>query len=380
MKKAYKESWVNNLFIQNTVRSWLKNNLMTAGQVEQVEVAYPESFYRPGIFVKIGLFLFTIFGGSFFAGFLSLFFIESAGNKTFAILCLISAMCYYFFLEYFIKDRKLFHSGIDNALLYMGNLAGIAFFVVLFEGLEIWQYCLFVLLINVVSSFRYADLFTVFIAITSVFVLFASILIKIPIGKSLLPFAVMILSAVIYLLNKKEQSHYYHECQKLIKIFVLFTFYLGGNYFIVRQGNAILADFPTPNAPQVPFAILFYILTAAIPLFYCFTGLKNKDRFFLLVGLLTVAFSCFTFRYYFDMPAIEAVLCIAGSLLIILSLLTINYLKIPRFGISDDVSEKRNLANLEALLIANQFGQAPEGDSLKFGGGDFGGGGAGNDY
>ncbi|MCF2444166.1 hypothetical protein L0657_09375 [Dyadobacter sp. CY345] len=380
MKKGYNESWVQNLFIQSTARSWSKNNLLTDGQIDQVEATYPESFYRPGIFVKIGLFLFTIFGGSFFAGFLSLFFFESAGNKTFAILCLISAVCYYFVLEFLIKERKLFHSGIDNALLYMANLAVITFLLVLFEGLEFWQYCLFVLLVNGITSLRYADLFTVFITITSVFVLFASFLIKFPIGKSLLPFAIMILSAAVYLLNKKIESLYYQECQKLIKIVVLITFYLGGNYYIVRQGNALLADLATNNAPEIPFAIVFYIFTAAIPLFYCLKGLKSKDRIFLVVGLLAVAFSCFTFRYYFDMLAIEIILCIAGSVLILFSLLIIHYLKTPRFGISDDVSEKRKLANLEALLIANQFGQAPEADSVKFGGGNFGGGGAGNDY
>jgi len=380
MKKAYNESWVTNLAVQTIVRSWMKDNLVTVQQRKQVEMAFPESFYRPGIFVKIGLFLFTLFGGSFFAGFLSLFFIENAGNKTLAALSLVSAVCYYSFLEFFIRDRKLFHSGIDNALLYMANAAAIIFFIALFEGLEVWQYCLFILLVNAVTSLRYADLFTVFISLASIVVCFASILIKLPFGKALLPFGVMVLSAIIYFLNRKESGLYYHGCQKLIKIFTLVVFYLGGNYYIVREGNALLADVVASNSPQIPFAILFHILTAVIPLLYCFIGLKNKDRIFFIVGLTAAAFSCFTYRYYFDALAIEIVLSIAGSLLILISLLSINYLKIPRFGLSDDISDKRSLVNLEAILIAHQFGQAPEENTMKFGGGNFGGGGAGDDY
>ncbi|SEI99234.1 hypothetical protein SAMN04487995_2918 [Dyadobacter koreensis] len=380
MKTAYNKSWVKNLQIQQTAQLWVTNNLLTSSQFERIKAAFPESFYRPGIFVKIGLFLFTVFGGSFFAGFLSLFFIDNAGSKTFAVLSFISAACYYFFLEFFIKDRKLFHSGIDNALLYMGNGAIIITFVVLFEGMEIWQYCSLVLLVNGITTIRYADLFTVFISMASIFVGFASILVKFPIGKAFMPFATMILSVLLYVVNKSERDYYYRECQILIKIFVMVTFYFGGNYYVVREGNALLSEITTPNAPQIPFAILFYVFTTVIPILYCFLGLKNRDRVFLIVGLFTAAFSCFTYRYYFDFLAIEIILSIGGFLLILISVLSINYLKIPRFGVTDEIMEGRKLANLEAILIANQFGQTPEENNFKFGGGNFGGGGAGNDY
>lgn len=380
MKKAYNEIWVKNLAVQDMAHQWLKNNLLSTAQYEQVLTAFPESFYRPGKFVKIGLFLFTLFGSSFFAGFLSLFFIENAGGKTFAVLSLISAVCYYFFLEYFIRNRKLFHSGIDNALLYMANAAVIFSFVILFENLDLWQYCLFVLLINATTSLRYADLFTVFISLIAVFVCSASILIKMPIGKAMLPFAMMILSAGIYLLNKKERSFYYHDCQKLIKAFMLITLYLSGNYYVVREGNAMLSGLASFNTPQIPLAFLFYLLTAGIPLFYCFWGLKQKDRIFLTVGLAAAAFSCFTYRYYADGVPIEIFLCITGAALFLIGYLAIHYLKTPRFGLTDEVSEKNHLGNLEATLIAHQFGQAPEEDQFNFDGGNFGGGGAGNDY
>ena len=380
MKKAYNYVWVKNLNIQLVAQSWVDKNLMTTNQFEDVKINFPESFYRPGIFIKIGLFLFTLVAGCFFAGFLSLFFLENGGKKIFSMLSLVCSICFFFVLEYLIKERKLFHSGIDNALLYMATVAAVIALVTAFESLKTWQYCLFVLLITVIVSLRYADLVTVFAAVLTTFALFGDILLWFPLGKAVLPFATMILSAGIYFLNTSESSVYYRESQTLIKVIVLLIFYLGGNYYVVREGNAIIADLPTPIAPQIPFAIVFYSLTAIIPLLYCYWGLRTKDRIFLIVGLVACAFSCFTYRYYFDFIPVEIALCAAGAALITLCTYCMNYFKSERFGLTDQMTKKHSLVDLQAILIAHQFGQTPEEKNINFGGGNFGGGGSGDNY
>lgn len=380
MKKAYNETWVQNLDVQRVTQSWKDKNLITTAQFEQVKTEFPESFYRPGIFVKIGLFLFTLVAGSFFTGFISLFFLDGGGEKSFAVLSILCSVCFFFVLEYFIKDRKLFHSGIDNALLYMATGAALIPIFIIFEDLKIWQYCVFILIIHVFVCLRYADIFTTLIGVIVLYAFFANLMVGFPLGKALLPFAMMIISGIIYSLNRKKQDVYYRDSQTVIEIVALVVFYLGGNYYVVREGNALLADLLSPVAPQIPFSTLFYLLTAAIPLLYVALGLKNKDRVLLIIGLLITAFSCFTYRYYFDIIPVEVLLSVAGALLIGLAGFCIHYFKTPRFGLTDEKLEKRNLANLEAMLIAHQFGQAPAEKNLEFGGGDFGGGGAGNDY
>ena len=73
MKKAYNETWVENLHVQRQAAAWKSKNLLTGEQEEEVKAHFGEKFYRPGIFVKIGLFLFAVVACSFFVGFLSLF-------------------------------------------------------------------------------------------------------------------------------------------------------------------------------------------------------------------------------------------------------------------------------------------------------------------
>ena len=142
----------------------------------------------------------------------------------------------------------------------------------------------------------------------------------------------------------------------------------------------MLADLSYLISPQIPFASVFYSSTLLIPVLYIFFGLKTKNRILLLVGLFAFAFSVFTYRYYFGFLTISQGLVIAGILMISSAIFCINFLKESKFGLTDEPDENRKLANLEAVLASQYLGQAPEESHLEFGGGDFGGGGAGNQY
>src|SRR4051812_21579938 len=113
MKKAYNITWIENLYIAQVAANWRSKNLLTPNQETLVTSQFPEDFYRPGIFVKIGLFIFGVICCSFFLGFLSIFILEAASEHTFSFISLIAAGAYFFFLEHLIKSRKLFHSGVD---------------------------------------------------------------------------------------------------------------------------------------------------------------------------------------------------------------------------------------------------------------------------
>jgi len=379
MKKAYTQTWIENLAIQETSENWHFKNLITDEQLTSIKASFPEEFYRPGLFVKIGLFLFACIACSFFTGFISLFILD-AGDKAFSLVSFLCFICFTFSLEYLIKDRKLFHSGVDNALLYaaLGSLA--VPFVMLFDNLQVWQYCVLAMLILTIAAIRYADLFVVICAYLVLFTLLANLMMKFSLGKALLPFAVIALSLIIFYLAKKVESTYYANCKKLVEVLALITLYLGGNYYIVREGNALLSDLSYLISPQIPFAPIFYGLSVLIPLAYVFFGLQYKNRILLLVGLFALGFSIFTYRYYFGFLTVAQGLTISGGLMIFLAVACMRFLRETKYGLTDEADSERKTANLEALIASQYLGQTPQEQSLEFGGGNFSGGGAGNEY
>ncbi|MCF2496998.1 hypothetical protein [Dyadobacter chenhuakuii] len=381
MKKAYNETWIANLHILNKAEHWAAKKLLTREQLDQAEKAFPQQFYRPGIFVKIGLFIFTLIACSFASGFISMFIIGDGGQENISIISLFCMAGFIFFLEFLIKKRSLYHSGTDNALLYAALGAAAIPILSLFQDLQVWQFCIIFFAITFAATLRYADLLTAAGSFLILILMLGDMMIKFPIGKAILPFGVMILSALVYMIVRKIKSSYYHDCRKLIEILALATFYLGGNYLVVREGNAMLNDLNLPFAPQIPFAQVFYFFTIGIPVAYIFFGLKKHDRVLLITGLLSLALSVYTYKHYFSpfTPAQE--LAIAGMAMIVLSAAVIKYLHTPKHGLSDEQEGKRKLANLEAILVAQHLGQTPgEDGNVEFGGGNFGGGGSGETY
>ena len=381
MKKAYNEGWIENLHILNAADDWFTQKQLTKEQLDEAEKAFPVEFYRPGIFIKIGLFIFTLIACSFASGFISLFLIDNGGKLSISAVSYVCMIGFIFFLERLIKEKKLYHSGVDNALLYAAMGAAVVPMFVLFEHLQVWQYCIIMLVVSVAATLRYADLLTAAGSFLLLLALLGDMMMKFALGKALLPFAIMILSAVVYFLIKKEKSTYYHDCRKVIEVLSLTTFYLGGNYLVVREGNALLNDLNLPLAPQIAFAPLFYIFTLGIPFIYIFFGIKKHDRLMLILGLLAFAFSVYTYRHYYAHFTVAQGLALAGMFMIALSASLIKYLHSPKHGISDEEEGKRKLANLEALIAAQHLGQTPEqANNVEFGGGNFGGGGSGEAY
>lgn len=380
MKKAYNETWVENLHVQYKVAQWKSKNLLTAGQEDQADALFPEKFYRPGIFVKIGLFLFGVVAFSFFVGFLSLFIYDTGSELGFSTLSLICCACFVFSLEYLIKTKNLFHSGVDNALLYASVTAAMVPVFLLFENAQLWVYCLVALAIVIPATLRYADLLGPVVIFGLIFTILADLMMKFPLGKALLPFAVMILSGVIYGLARKNKDIYYRECRQILEVLSLITFYLGGNYLVVRELNALISGLNVSVAPQIAFAPLFYFFTFIIPVAYVFFGLKRADRILFIIGLIAFGFSIYTYKYYFSILTTSQGLVLVGVFMITAAIALIKYLRTPKYGISDEQNRKNNLENLQAVIAAQELGVTPVSPGLEFGGGTFGGGGAGEAY
>jgi hypothetical protein len=99
--------------------------------------------------------------------------------------------------------------------------------------------------------------------------------------------------------------------------------------------------------------------------------------------LLGIAAGIATFRYYFHVVPMEIAAIIGGAILLGIAYFSIQYLKRHKtpFTYEED-GEKPFYHHAESLIIAQSLGNATpqEGGKPQFGGGDFGGGGAGQEF
>lgn len=378
--KAYNETWVENLAAKPLIEDWFKKNLLSQTELESSQSELTEDFYDPNWFIKIGLFLFTGIAISFSSGiFLALLGLGS-NQITMGVFLVIFSALSVIVLEHLIKRNKLYRSGIDNALLY--SAVGFLFTGILsFFNFDIREYLypLIFLMILIPALIRYADPLVsvgVFFSFFFFIFLFSN---TFSWGKTLLPFIMMATSAAVYFVSKSlKKSIYYADSQFIIETMALAVFYLSGNYFVVREANALLNN--QPPSVELPFSVIFWIFTFLVPLIYLYFGARKKQRNAIMLGLLGLGFSIFTYRSYYSVMPIEWALALGGVILIGLSVFCIKYFKSPKFNLSSVAEEQGKLQKLETILVAQAFQTKTSDDTFKFGGGDAGGAGADGKY
>jgi hypothetical protein len=387
MKKAYNLDWVRNRLIQRQARRWYRAGQLSAEQVAETKRLFPDGFYHAHWWVKVALFLFTLLlngcasslGGAFLVPILE------AGTVAAGIASLAYAGGLFFLLTTLIRERKLYHSGIDNALLYamvVAAVGGTCLLVVDVVDETTWVYGLLALPTLVWAAVRYNSRLLTLTAVLTLTATVALLAVTAPIGKLLLPFLMLGLAAGLYAglhrQRRREDAFYWDDCLDVAETFALVLGYTAGNYFVVREGNAALAGLP--ESVPVAFAPLFYVLTAGVPLAYGYFGLKHHDRIRLRVGLLAAAASVATLQHYARPVSYEWFSVLAGAVLVAGAWALIRYLETPWRGLTSVPDEAvRSTEGAEALVTA-QVGQVPTQPDPLFGGGNFGGGGAGTGY
>ena len=392
--QAYDPEWAFCTALRGRVARWQHQQLLSAEQQAAIEAAYPLDYYRPVWPLRVGLFLFACLGLSMMAGLSFLI----TGESIFAAGVLYCAACFAV-LELLIRDRRFYHCGADNALLYLG-LSAMGGLIIHVFSTYIWPVSLFshfslgnaylapplLLLLALLAAaiLRYADGLLMAAALLTTLLLVAIAGLQSSLGQALLPFLMMATAAgalVLYRALARRVAgtilaDYYATCLLTLKVGALAVFYLGGNYLVVREGNAALHNIST--SMQVPFAAVFYALTAGIPLLYIVFGLRRADRAMLLVGLLTLVFSLYTLRHYHSLMPPEVAAVVAGVVLTLLAGTLLRALRPARFGFTSLPDDEPRHFNLENLIQAQtaHAPAAPASGGFGFGGGHSGGGGA----
>ncbi|MBC6699677.1 hypothetical protein [Hymenobacter sp. BT190] len=394
--KAYPLLWATQEAMAAAAPGWFRRQLLTDAQFQAIKAAYQPDFYRPGLLLCIGLALFTCVGVAGTAAFLALFGFASQ-LVALRLLGWAVALGCLGTQELIIRNFRHYRSGTDSALLYIG-LGTLALLLAeaadhllppgttYASGFGSPHYALLLPILGLLllATLRYADRLVAAATYLVLLVLLAKLLLLLPAGRLLLPFALMLTAAgsyrILQHLRLRPDYLYYRACLIVLEVLALTTFYLAGSYYIVREGNAEISGLN--QSVQVPLAPLFYLFTAVIPLVYIAVGLRKRSRLWLLTGLAAAAFSLFTLRYYRSVLPPEIAAVLAGAFLLALAVWAARYLRPARHGLTSlpDADQPAHL-NLESLVVA-QTAHVPAAQEpgFEFGGGHSGGGGADSSY
>lgn len=388
MKNAYHTEWLRNLTLVKEAKAWSKSNFISDEEYVAIANAYPCKFYHPNLIIRILLFIASLLGLAGITGLFALMFIDIS-EEAMGMLFIVYGLLSLFVLEkILIGENSHFKSGVTEALLYHSigfALLGFALMMDFNEQAILWA-CL---LVFSFTAFRYLDLIsTVGALCLGAYLLFYYLYEFGGFLQQLIPVLFLLAFTPFYFLVKKwKDSKSFDAWENVLLVmeaFSLLVIYAAGNYLVVRELSVNLLSLELAEDQDIPFAWLFYLLTVIIPTLYLYVGIKKKDVVLLRVSLVVIAFSVFTFKYYYSLGHPEITLTLAGAILLGITIALLRYLKTPRNGFTREsvLTEKWANSNAEAFIITQTLGgnKIPESSGSNGGGGSFGGGGASGEF
>lgn len=382
MRSAFNEDHLSRLLLLKEVKQWYKHHMITSEQWGRIREQYASPLYHPNFAIRLLLILATFLALWGVTGFFFLF-LDNTGEKGLSVATIIYGFSSFFVLNYFITRKLHYKSGVNEALLYQSLGFTLGGLIVLLET-DISPSLLICFIGLAFSAWRYLDLLSTAGA-TGCLAAFVFMVLHDAGGvfQAIIPFAMMALAGVVYFIIRhleKDSSRWpWSDVLLVAKALSLVLIYASVNYFVVRELSISMMNLQLEEGEDIPFAGIFYVLTCLVPLVYLWFGIRNRDLVLLRISLLAIAFTVFTFRYYFSIGHPEIILTVAGAILIGISYWLFQYLKVVRGGFTRDalLAEKWSHVNVEAFVFSQTLGGnvAPE-QKFKGGGGEFGGGGA----
>jgi hypothetical protein len=383
---AYNQTSLDNLLIHEEATAAFDQQLISKEEIDAIEKTYPVNLYSPNLFIRIGLFVLTTVIVLMAFGLFCMMAI-SGSEKAFGILTFVYSLFLYGALEFIIREKKHYRSGIDDALLWLFITAFVSAANLLFSSVSDLGQAVLIFIPAFYLMLRFGNAVMGALAfLASLTLVFYSL---IPLGnmaKTSMPFLLMAICFFVYKLVKNLSNNnrlrHYKNCCTLIEILALLILYAAGNYFVVREVSNSLFDLQLKEGESVPFGWVFWIPTVVLPLVYIFRGIQKRDVILLRAGLILVAAIVFTIRYYYHVAPLEVAMSIGGVIMILIAYFITKYLTPSKHGFTHATPNDPILAGLlqvESLVVAQTFHQTPATTPDKhfdFGGGSGGGAGA----
>lgn len=388
---AYNIPELEKKIILTEAENYYKSKLLGEEQWQQIKDEFAPEIYTPKIFIRILFFIFSLAGMLSIIGPIAIFLgnVDEWAYQFMAVLLGVGLLLYTD--RVLIRKKSHYKSGITEAGIYSG-LIFLYFGLLSYDTDSSLVYYLTAFVFSVFASIRYLNLTA--LALSIVFLVCSVVQIMIRIGgmvQSLMPFIFMVLLALIFWFCQKARRKYpnliFENHFILIKSLALGLFYLAGNYYIVRELSKKLLHTYIPEQGDIPFAYIFYAFTAIVPVFYIFRGIRQHSILFIRVGVLTVALSAATFKYYFSLGHPEITLTLGGIVLITIALVLFRYLKVIRRGFTREMllQDKWSSKDLTAIIASqtlggNKISEPKVDNNVVFQGGQAGGAGAGGSW
>ncbi|MEO8147127.1 MAG: hypothetical protein ABI723_05785 [Bacteroidia bacterium] len=390
---AYDKKRLDNLLESEQAKCFSRLDLINKDELRLIALAKQPAYHHSNIFIRIGVLLLTIILTFCSYGLLVLFFgLDSEWG--FKIALIIFSIITFAALEFFIRNKNHFASGVDDGLLYFAFTCfatGVGFIIEPDSSLQLLTFYAILFIVSLFAFIRYTDRLAAIVCfVTFLLAIFYLTSQLGDISKLIMPFVMMIISASIYLfVSKKKQKYglrFWYNGLEVLQGASLLSFYASGNYYVVREASVQFFNMQLEPGEDIPLSIFFYAFTISIPLLYVYFGLKKKDAIFLNCGLILIVATIATIRYYHSIMPIEIALILGGIILLSIAWFAYRLLKTPRngFTIAEDKSESGWFSkDVEAIIMAQALAQQPappQADNNNFGGGKFGGGGAGENF
>lgn len=387
--RAYDENKLTNIVLLEETDTFLNAGFITQEQAECIKNNLPVFKSQNNLLLRLAFFILGSFLYASICGTISIIGMQ-IGESYFQFCFYIFAIIGWAGTEFLARENYK-NYGIDDAFI-LGSLLNLGIAI----GINSDQFEVIISILLAIASFllykRFMHNISLLIFCLATSATFFYTLLELgTIGKTILPFATLLLGTTFYFFTKRKLTRleiiFYHKGLILANSFCLFLIYLSCNYFVVRELSSALLGTQVETNQDIPFSLFFYTFTVSIPIIYLILALKTKDRILLWIAVLCVALSIFTIRYYYSLFPIEIAITLGGFLLFIIAYFSIQKLKNKTSGITfevDKLTHKKDLINAEALVAVATFGIKPETkieeSPIKFGGGDYSGGGASGNF
>ncbi|WP_428229267.1 hypothetical protein [Flavobacterium sp.] len=385
---VYDKNLLDNLALVDEAKSLASAGFITKEQKDLIKKELPAFKRQSNILVRLAFFLLGALSYLSICGVIALLGLTSSDfeHSFLNICCYIFAVVGFTGAE-FLASQKYYGHGLDDAFI-LGAILNVGFAVsITTEGYEL-EIAFFVAVASFLMYRRYLHLLSLLVfCLASSAVLFYGMFELGTTGKTILPFAGMLVSAAFYFFTKKMMKNlkvtYYYNGLLLANSFCLILFYLSCNYLVVRELSAAFLGNEILPGNDIPFAVFFYAFTFIVPVLYLIQALKTRDRIMLWISFLAIGFSIYTIRFYYSVLPIEVALTLGGLVLFAIAYFSIKKLKDNEVGLTfkpDRINNSNAILNAEALIIASAYGMKPEAKApdspMDFGGGGFSGGGS----
>lgn len=388
---VHDKNLLNNLALIEEADLLENAGFISKEQKKIIKNELPSFKVQNNILVRLGFFLLGAFLYLSICGVISLMGLTSSESAFLNICCYLFAVVGIVGAE-LLSNQTYYRHGLDDAFI-LGILLNIG--VGVFISTENFETGLIPAVFVAIASFltyrRYLHLLSVLVfCMACSAVLFFGMFEIGDIGKTILPFAGMLVSAGFYFFTKKRikslKEVYYYNGLLLANSFCLILFYLSCNYLVVRELSSELLGAEIQPGQDIPFAYFFYAFTFIVPVVYLVQALKTKDRIMLWISFAVIAFTVFTIRFYYSVLPIEAALTIGGLVMSAIAYFSIQKLKNKESGLTfkpDRINNSTAFLDAQTLIAASAFGMKPEVKTespMDFGGGGFSGGGSGESF